>query len=71
MVKLTELGATKMWDGWFTTYWIPILMNMIKRNQPNKSAAKAYDIATKAVKNIRITIKTGQNDINRLTTEQT
>ena len=31
MEKLTEPGATKMWDGWFTVHWIPIIMDMANR----------------------------------------
>ena len=59
MTKLTEPGTTKMWDRWFTTHWVPILIDMVKRQQPNKSTANAHDIATKAAKTIRMTIKTG------------
>ena len=69
MTRLTEPGATKMWDGWFTTYWRPILTDMIQRQQPNRSAARAYDIATKAAKNIRLTIKTGLHDMWKIRNE--
>ena len=69
MMRLTEPGATKMWDGWFTTYWRPILTDMIKRQQPNRSAARAYDIATKAAKDIRLTIKTGLHDMWKIRNE--
>ena len=69
MMRLTEPGATKMWDGWFTTYWRPILTDMILRQQPNRSAARAYDIATKAAKNIRLTIKTGLHDMWKIRNE--
>ena len=69
MMRLTEQGATKMWDGWFTTYWRPILADMIQRQQPNRSAARAYDIATKAAKNIRLTIKTGLHDMWKIRNE--
>ena len=58
-----------MWDGWFTTYWRPILTDMIKLQQPNRSAARAYDIATKAAKNIRLTIKTGLHDMWKIRNE--
>ena len=42
---------------------------MIKRQQPNRSAARAYDIAIKAAKNIRLTIKTGLHDMWKIRNE--
>ena len=36
MTKLTDPGATTMWDGWFTTYWRLILTGMISRDRENK-----------------------------------
>ena len=57
MANLTEAGATKMWDGWFTKYWTPILQDMIKRKQTNTTQSHAYDMARKAAYKIRITIK--------------
>ena len=57
MTNLTEAGATKMWDGWFTKYWTPILQDMIKRKRTNTTQSHAYEIARKAAYKIRITIK--------------
>ena len=57
MKRLTETGATKMWDGWFTKYWTPIIQDMIRRRKPNTKQSHSYDIARKAAYQIRITIK--------------
>ena len=59
MTRLTEPGATKMWDGWFTTHWIPIISDMAKRRKPNMRPSEAHDIAVKTARNIRYTIKDG------------
>ena len=42
MEKLTEPGTTKMWDGWFTVHWIPIIMDMASRQNHNAKRANTY-----------------------------
>ena len=59
MEKLTEPGATKMWDGWFTVHWIPIIMDMASRQNHNAKRANTYNIAVKAAEKIRNVIKQG------------
>ena len=59
MEKLTEPGATKMWDGWFTVHWIPIIMDMASRQNHNAKKANTYNIAVKAAEKIRTVIKQG------------
>ena len=59
MEKLTEPGATKMWDGWFTVHWVPIIMDMARRQNHNAKSANTYNIAVKAAEKIRNVIKQG------------
>ena len=59
MEKLTEPGATQMWDGWFTVHWIPIIMDMASRQNHNAKQVNTYNVAVKAAGKIRTVIKQG------------
>ena len=59
MEKLTEPGATKMWDGWFTVHWIPIIMDMAHRQNNNAKRANTYKLAIATAEKIRNVIKQG------------
>ena len=61
MEKLTEPGATKMWDGWFTVHWIPTIMDMARRQDHNAKQANTYNVAVKAAEKIRTVIIQGSN----------
>ena len=59
MMRLTEPGATKMWDGWFTVHWIPIIMDMAQRQNNNAKRANTYKLAIATAEKIRNVIKQG------------
>ncbi len=59
MVKLTEPGATKMWDRGFTVGWIPIIADMARRQNNNVKRANMHKLAVTTAEKIRNVIKQG------------
>ena len=59
MEKLTEPGATKMWDGWFTMHWIPIIMDMARRQNNNAKRTNTHKLAVTTAEKVRNVIKQG------------